>query len=484
MAAPFSNAQVNAHLLDAFARDAEGAPRVVARGRTAAAAARATDARAADALVIDAPVQLELPTYTVVSKVVVAEFADSAPEIASQNLPPDRMKEKEKEEPAPRGGGSPREVNPRWKTVESTFARYLFEPDVGALEALCSAVAAHQLVGQAAWLMLIAPPGSAKTEFLKSLSGLERIWSVDAVTPRTFLSGQIGGKKGTIEKDASLLLRIGDSGIICIPDFSTVTGKRHEDAQQIYADLRRIFDGELSKSYGVKDGTVSWSGRITTLVAATPAIDRFTSVETALGDRFLRVRMERADVRAARMAQRQDPDLMRTALRDAMVRLFDAAADMPKQVEMDEAMIDAITALAELVAIARHPVVYAPGTREIISGGANEAESATRLAQQLNALARGHAAIMGRSVVTADDLPIVQRVALDTMPPRHRDVLMARLHHTRAPITSATTSYDVRALVHLGLLDSDGAALSEWAMNFAEQGGLISTRRGQRAEAV
>src|SRR5262249_37330349 len=107
------------------------------------------------------------------------------------------------------------EVNPRWKSVVVAFSRSLFEPDIEALEALCSAVAAHYLVGQPAWLMLIAPPGSAKTEYLKSLSELPRtegkkvLWPIDAVTPRTFLSGQFGGEGGGADPESSLLTRIG-----------------------------------------------------------------------------------------------------------------------------------------------------------------------------------------------------------------------------------------------------------------------------------
>ena len=39
--------------------------------------------------------------------------------------------------------------------------------DVEAIRAVYSAIAAHDLPGQAAWSLVIAPPGSAKTETTK-----------------------------------------------------------------------------------------------------------------------------------------------------------------------------------------------------------------------------------------------------------------------------------------------------------------------------
>jgi hypothetical protein len=50
-----------------------------------------------------------------------------------------------------------------WEVVEMTFREFLFDPDMEAVRAVYSAIAAHDLPSQPVWPMLIAPPGSAKT---------------------------------------------------------------------------------------------------------------------------------------------------------------------------------------------------------------------------------------------------------------------------------------------------------------------------------
>src|SRR5262245_25116439 len=112
-----------------------------------------------------------------------------------------------------------------WKTMVSTLEELFYEPDIEAARALYSAVAAHRLVDRPpVWPMLVAPPGSAKTTLLQPLEQLPNVYLIDRLTPNTFLSGQFGQKgKG---RNPSLLGRIGASGIVVFPDFSTVLAMR------------------------------------------------------------------------------------------------------------------------------------------------------------------------------------------------------------------------------------------------------------------
>src|SRR5207253_4520778 len=113
--------------------------------------------------------------------------------------------------------------------------------------ALYSAVAAHELSGATVWPMAIAPPGSMKSELITALDGLDGIYLVDGFTPKTFLSGQIPDERTPSNRPASLLHRIGKSGTVLIPDFSTVQSMKAEERGTVYASLRKRYDGKLTK---------------------------------------------------------------------------------------------------------------------------------------------------------------------------------------------------------------------------------------------
>src|SRR5262245_8214620 len=98
-----------------------------------------------------------------------------------------------------------------WDEVVRVLQNNFHNPDIQAARAIYSAVAAHALKGQPVWPMVVAPPGSMKTELIKALDGLPQVHSVDQVTSKTFLSGQIRDDllKQKPDRPSSLLHRIG-----------------------------------------------------------------------------------------------------------------------------------------------------------------------------------------------------------------------------------------------------------------------------------
>ena len=91
-----------------------------------------------------------------------------------------------------------------WDALQAVLLAHYHEPDLEAVRALFAAVAAHHLPGQPVWLMLVAPPGSMKTELLEALDGLSTVHLIDRVTPNSFLSGQVARSRAP----ASLLHRL------------------------------------------------------------------------------------------------------------------------------------------------------------------------------------------------------------------------------------------------------------------------------------
>jgi hypothetical protein len=340
----------------------------------------------------------------------------------------------------------------QWNEVVRVLNTHYHEPDVEAARVLYAAVAAHDLRGQRVWPMAVAPPGSMKSELITALEALPNVFLVDAVTPKTFLSGQIPDDKTPTNRPASLLHRIGRSGVILIPDFSTVQSMKADERASVFASLRKIFDGKLSKEFGTAEKVEPWEGRITIVVGTTPEIDRHRAVTQALGERFVMVRWDRAGLDAAMRAIVQDQERAHAELKDAVGALLTNLSDI--DIVIDNEWQRRIVSLAEIAVRGRTHVHRDPNTKELQESP--QPESPTRLGQQLCQLAKGSARLDRRGQVMAQDFTIARRAAFDCIPPRRREILETVAVRGRAfEAKTSTARYDIQDLRDLGLLESE-----------------------------
>lgn len=356
----------------------------------------------------------------------------------------------ERSETCPHAAQRAEDRNP-WEAVVAVLKTHYYEPDIQAARALYSAVAAHDLKGQPVWPMAVAPPGSMKTELLRALDGQPRVHSIDGVTSKTFISGQIRDKEvgAASLPPSSLLHRIGSSGILLCPDFSTILAIKSDDRNAILADLRRIYDGELRKEFGTSESVPIWRGRITLVAAVTEDIDKHYSVIQSLGDRFVMVRMARAGQEAAIRAMTQDMEKARAELTGGVHDLFKSLSSVEPQVS--ESMLRRLSALAEMAVRARSYVQRGGPDKSVI--GEPQAESATRLAQQLCQLVKGSARLSHRAVAEGEDFETARRAAFDCIPARRRLMLDWAIEGGKIASNSATKKYDREELEVLGLVD-------------------------------
>src|SRR5215469_2457264 len=209
-----------------------------------------------------------------------------------------------------------------FERVASALQKHHHKPDLQAVLGAYAAIAAHRLPGQPVWAMLVAPPGSMKTDLLAALEGLPRVHLIDCLSPNTFLSVQVKDRKGPVtDHSPSLLHRIGLSGIIAYPDFSTLLSMNRDRRGSVLADMRRIYDGHLRKEYGTDDDPKmrEWKGRITFAVATTDEVDRYYWVFQTLGERFGRIRWSRpGGTEAALIAMDQNCAARATDLKEAV----------------------------------------------------------------------------------------------------------------------------------------------------------------------
>lgn len=373
------------------------------------------------------------------------------------------------------GVGSATRGDRRWRTVTDVLRKHFHKPDIQAVRAVFASIAAHYLPGVPVWAMLVAPPGSNKTSTLQPLEDLPGIYLIDKLTPNTFLSGQI--PEGEVDRPPSLLHRIGESGILIFPDFSTVLAMKRDDRASVLADMRRIYDGQLRKEVGTSGEPLEWRGRLTLTVAATPDVDRHYAIFQTLGERFVMVRWHRSGgatggEQAALVAMNQDVDLVRRELKEAVHALF---ADLPvDDVQIAQRFRKQIAAIAEFAVRARTHVARDSSFNKNLLY-VPEAEAPTRLAQQLCQLARGSARLSRRTAVTNADLRLVRRVGCDCIPALRWQILKAAARGHRPPnnIPKSTLSYAREDLRLLELFDG-AHNLSPLASGLLKRAGLGS----------
>jgi hypothetical protein len=134
-------------------------------------------------------------------------------------------------------------------------------------------------------------------------------------------------------------------------------------------------------------------------------------------------------------------------------------SDAPKDGEA-QALIDKLTKLLS----------QNPGAITIID--VPEAESATRISQQLCQLAKGCARLDRRPAVNEQDLMVVRRVAFDCMPPARRNILDSLIDGSDAQesLPATTRRYAVEELVALGVLDASGDWFARSAVQLVKAG--------------
>ena len=126
--------------------------------------------------------------------------------------------------PAPAAGPGPAASSPIEDTLQ-TFERWLILPSRTPVYAMLGTIAANLLDGDPVWLGLVAPPSSAKTELLNSISGLPFVVSVSTLTLASLLSGT-PSRQRTPGATGGLLRQVGNPGLLCLKDFTS----HHHDA--------------------------------------------------------------------------------------------------------------------------------------------------------------------------------------------------------------------------------------------------------------
>lgn len=344
--------------------------------------------------------------------------------------------------------------------VDKVFGKWLLLRDYRAQHGILAAVAAHRAGGESVWVFVVDAPGSGKTETIRGLNGLDKVFPLSSLTPATFASGW---KVGDQAKDPSLLLRLPPECIITLKDFTTVLSMHRDGRQEVLAQLRELADGSYIKEFG-NGKTVRWEGRMSFISGVTPAIDSHWAVNQTLGERFIQIRPEAPDpllVADRVMENVGSEEQMRSEIQ-AVVTDFITGLDCPP--------INEITVAPAMKTRLKHLATFACRARSAVErdGYAKEIsyipvpEGPARLAKQLSTLARGRAIIDGTTEISEASFREVVEIGLDCIPPHRRAVLDALVAGGELPTPEVTeaTRYPVNTarrileeLVAIGMVE-------------------------------
>lgn len=319
------------------------------------------------------------------------------------------------------------------------FDRWLHTRDHRVLHAVLGAYVANHLEGDPVWLLVVGPPSSSKTEHLNPLAGRPDVHPAATLTEAALLSGT--PKREAKGARGGLLRVIGDYGILLLKDFTSVLAQNKDTRAQVLGALREIYDGAWTRHVGTDGGrTLDWTGKVGLIGGCTPAIDQHHAVLSALGDRFILLRLPEVD-----------PDeLTRTALRhlgkEATMRaeLAKAAAAVIEAADLDRATRtlaaeeeDTLRDRAIFAVRARSAVTRDGYSQEVLS--IPEPEGPPRFLLGLRRLLGGLEAI---GCTSAEAWEVIDAVTLDSMPATRRrllEALMATTEPTKtAPLATST----------------------------------------------
>lgn len=380
-----------------------------------------------------------------------------------------------------------------YRELLAVFQKWLALPSDLPVRFVLSSVIANRLAGDPLWVFLVGPSGDGKTELVNPLAGLDFVRPLDTLTVNTFLSG-----KQKKDPNASLLLRLPDGAVLLMRDFTAILEIHREKRDEIFSQLRKIYDGHLTRATGEggESAELSWTGKIGLIACVTPAIEGYRAFATTLGERFLYFYLPTADrLTVAKAARRNRASLqkMRDELKQAVKRFFDGLR-IPENVEVPEVIGDWICAVADFVSIARSGVErdWYSSSKEITE--IPDPEVPTRLSQQLDLLTCAHAVLMGRARVEPEDLELTRDVALACIP-SHRRLIIALLFKAETELTTTdvanamslptqTARRYLEDLAALRLVARRGEGVGEaflWKLSdFARQGWETLTRSDTR----
>jgi len=323
------------------------------------------------------------------------------------------------------------ELNKKWLEITERDKEYI--------EVMYAATIDRAVPGDPVWLYAIAPSGGMKTTIARSLQKYPRVYSLDKITPATLVSGLSKKDKETGDPiPVAGLLKYLDGKTLVIKDFTTMLSMPNDMRNEIYGQLRSIYDGYYEAGFGSLPQPIRVKADIGLILCVTPIIDKYTQAHTSLGERLLKIRQHPDPVKTTDKSIQNlgKENEMRFQLQNA-VAYYLQSLDTENTPEVPTQYLSDISKIAQLTALGRSHVYCDYYQGKIVTIEQTEPEVPTRLVKQLRKLAILLAIVRKKGEVTVAEMQSVVRVAFDTFHPE-RYAILDVIYRSKEPLTSGT----------------------------------------------
>lgn len=283
------------------------------------------------------------------------------------------------------------------------------------------------------WLMIVGNPSSNKTTLVDLLSPLENdVYKLDSLTSNPFSSGQ------RASENPQDLLPLIDGKCFIIKEYGTLLGKSDETVKQLIGDLVAIYDGEFAKHSPTR-GTIRYYAQFSHIGCVTPmALSSRQKYMSAVGPRFLFLRIQPlSDAERSTSLGKIWSDEVSVGKDEVSQKVCSFCLQKKEQIQsgskvsFDETAKTRLNNLANLTARARGIVISDKTSFKDEDGNTKnhyevsdiQIEEPFRALKQLKKFSQCLAIVNGNQSVGDEELDIVKKVVLSSMPVRRADVL-------------------------------------------------------------
>lgn len=303
----------------------------------------------------------------------------------------------------------------KWSDCEEVYKLAFFtEHDPDALRIIAAAITSVRLDSVPAWLLVAAVPGAGKTALTLPFMKCNDIYHVTSFTPASMASATT---------KSSPLLDIANFKTLLVTDFSPMMSGSADSKSEALSLLREAFDGRITRFTGLSEEAVLWEGKFGFVgCTTTAAVERQSSMQGQLGERFLTMRItpDRATrLKMAESAARRafTKKKVETTLQDTFKLWMDEymmrlATRTINPVTPSDHVFSTLMRVADLLSRTRSPIVKDAKGMTLIPANESE-ESLTRCYLQLMSLS---CSLLTMGFDEADTIRMVSRVGMDSMP--------------------------------------------------------------------
>lgn len=316
---------------------------------------------------------------------------------------------------------------------------YLLE-DAGIVKLICATIIANRFFKDPVWVMLVAPSSGGKTALLSATQQCSGVHFLSSLTSRTLISGL--KKKG---QQPSYLFSV-QNGIIVFKDFTTLLTEHAEERSAIMGQLREVYDGDFSKSFGTGE-KIEWKGHVGILAGATNAIYAKRRQWAAMGERFILYSIDQPDrvevgFKAVEKFEAKHRD--QEAIQLAFKKYIDEEIKIPEKlpdIYKNTGLVDDLVYLVEFATRARSPVERDERSfqKEII--GVTPPEMPARFLIQLSLMAAAMMVMNNGNELTPEYRRILYKLAFDSIDEDKRKCLayLYIYHYEPTPTSDVAT---------------------------------------------